>query len=39
MLEEHIDPETYQEAMDSENSDKWYVVIKEEVDFLMENKT
>ncbi|GFT26080.1 retrovirus-related Pol polyprotein from transposon TNT 1-94 [Trichonephila clavipes] len=39
LLEEHIEPETYKEAMASEDSDKWLADMKEELESLSSNNT
>ncbi|GFR08273.1 retrovirus-related Pol polyprotein from transposon TNT 1-94 [Trichonephila clavata] len=37
LLAEHIEPETYKEAMASEDSDKWLAAMKEELESLSNN--
>ncbi|GFQ95685.1 retrovirus-related Pol polyprotein from transposon TNT 1-94 [Trichonephila clavata] len=37
LLAEHIEPETYKEAMASEDSDKWLGAMKEELESLSNN--
>ncbi|GFR30612.1 complement C3 [Trichonephila clavata] len=39
LLAEHIEPETYKEAMASEDSDKWLAAMKEELESLSNNNT
>ncbi|GFQ99812.1 hypothetical protein TNCT_368151 [Trichonephila clavata] len=39
LLAEHIEPETYKEAMASEDSYKWLAVMKEELESLFNNNT
>ncbi|GFQ98173.1 retrovirus-related Pol polyprotein from transposon TNT 1-94 [Trichonephila clavata] len=39
LLAEHIEPETYKEAMASEDSDKWHAAMKEELESLSNNNT
>ncbi|GFQ72694.1 retrovirus-related Pol polyprotein from transposon TNT 1-94 [Trichonephila clavata] len=39
LLAEHIKPETYKEAMASEDSDKWLAAMKEELESLSNNNT
>ncbi|GFT20321.1 retrovirus-related Pol polyprotein from transposon TNT 1-94 [Trichonephila clavipes] len=39
LLAEHIEPETYKEAMTSEDSDKWLAAMKEELESLSSNNT
>ncbi|GFQ99417.1 retrovirus-related Pol polyprotein from transposon TNT 1-94 [Trichonephila clavata] len=34
LLAEHIEPETYKEAMASEDSDKWLAAMKEELESI-----
>jgi hypothetical protein len=39
LLAEHTEPETYQEAISSEESHKWLSAMQEEMDSLLKNKT
>ncbi|GFR23863.1 retrovirus-related Pol polyprotein from transposon TNT 1-94 [Trichonephila clavata] len=39
LLAEHIEPETYKDAMASEDSDKWLSAMKEELESLSNNNT
>ncbi|GFR16497.1 retrovirus-related Pol polyprotein from transposon TNT 1-94 [Trichonephila clavata] len=39
LLAEHIEPETYKEAMASEDRDKWLAAMKEELESLSNNNT
>ncbi|GFR01077.1 retrovirus-related Pol polyprotein from transposon TNT 1-94 [Trichonephila clavata] len=39
LLAEHIEPETYKEAMASEDSDKWLAAMKEELESQSNNNT
>ncbi|GFT78896.1 retrovirus-related Pol polyprotein from transposon TNT 1-94 [Trichonephila clavipes] len=39
LLAEHIEPETYKEAMASEDSDKWLAAMKEDVGSLSSKNT
>ncbi|GFT25667.1 fumarate hydratase, mitochondrial [Nephila pilipes] len=39
LLSEHIEPETYKQAIASEDSDKWFAAMKEELESLSNNNT